>query len=123
MSVFRIGLLLFFVSVIVLAQNLARAEDLEAGKSGPKLFSSNCSMCHSSPRGLSGRMNNWALTDFLQKHYTGSQTAALELAAYLLVGGSYSSHGKHQPIASGSQQFLANQSTAPERPPESVPTR
>ncbi len=127
MSVFRVGLLLFFVSVvIVLGYNLARAENLETGKSGPKLFSSNCSMCHSSPRVLPKRMNNWALTDFLQKHYTASQTAAHELAAYLLAIDSHSSRGKQQPIASGHdpQQFLANQSTTPvERPPESVPTR
>jgi len=125
MSVFRVGLLLFFVSVvIVLGYDLARAENLETGKSGPKLFSSNCSMCHSSPRVLPKRMNNWALTDFLQKHYTASQTAAHELAAYLLATDSHT--GKQQPIASGDdfQQFLANQSTTPvERPPESVPTR
>ena len=127
MSVFRVGLLLFFVIVvIVLGFNLARAENLEAAKSGPKLFSSNCSMCHNSPRVLAKRMNNWALTDFLQKHYTASQTAAHELAAYLLAIDSHSSRGKQQPIASGHdpQQFLANQSTTPvERPPESVPTR
>ena len=91
MSVFRVGLLLFFVIVvIVLGFNLARAENLEAAKSGPKLFSSNCSMCHSSPRVLAKRMNNWALTDFLQKHYTASQAAAHELAAYLLAAGSHS---------------------------------
>jgi len=126
MSVFRVGLLLFFLSVVALGYNPARAENLETGKSGPKLFSSNCSMCHSSPRVLPKRMNNWALTDFLQKHYTASQTAAHELAAYLLAIDSHSSRGKQQPIASGHdpQQFLANQSTTPvERPPESVPTR
>jgi hypothetical protein len=99
---------------------------LEAAKSGPKLFSSNCSMCHSSPRGLSKRMNNWTLTYFLQKHYTASQTAANELATYLLVAGSHSSRGRQQPIASADdpRQFLPNQpSTLVERPPESVPTR
>ncbi len=127
MSVFRVGLLLFFVIVvIVLGFNLARAENLEAAKSGPKLFSSNCSMCHSSPRVLAKRMNNWALTDFLQKHYTASQAAAHELAAYLLAAGSHNPRGKQQPIANGDdpRQFLANQSTTSvERPPESVPTR
>jgi hypothetical protein len=128
MSVLRFGLKLFFVNVvIILGHNLARGENLEAGKSGLKLFSSNCSMCHSSPRVLPKRMDNWALTDFLQNHYTASQTAAHELAAYLLAVGSHSSpRGKQHPIASGNdpQRFLANQSTTPvERPPESVPTR
>ena len=114
MSVFRVGLLLFSVNVVILlAHNLARAENLEVGKSGPKLFSSNCSMCHSSPRVLPKRMNYWALTDFLQNHYTASQTAANELAAYLLAVGSHSSRGKQQRIASGADPQQANQSTQP----------
>jgi hypothetical protein len=116
MSVFRVGLVLFFVNAaMILEYDLAPAENLEAGKSGPKLFSSNCSMCHSSPRVLPKRMNNWALTDFLQNHYTASQTAAHELAAYLLAVSSHSSRGKPHRIASGGdpQQFLANQSTQP----------
>jgi hypothetical protein len=114
MSVFRVCLLLFSVNlVIILAHNLARAENLEAGKLGPKLFSSNCSMCHSSPRVLAGRMNNWALTDFLQNHYTASQTAANELAAYLLAVGSHSSRRKQHPIASGGDPQQANQSAQP----------
>jgi hypothetical protein len=126
MSVFRVGLLLFFLSVVVALGYVARAENLETGKSGPKLFSSNCSMCHSSPRVLAKRMNSWVLTDFLQKHYTASQTAAHEIAAYLLAVGSPSLRGKQQPIMRGDdpQQFLANQSITPvERPPQSVPTR
>jgi len=128
MSVFRVGWLLFFVSaVIILGHNLARAENLEAGKSGPKLFSSNCSMCHSSPRVVTKRMSSWALTDFLENHYTASQTAAHELAAYLFTEGSHNGpRGKRHPMASRNdpQQFLANQSTTPVlRPPENVPTR
>jgi hypothetical protein len=81
---------------------------------------------HRSPRVLQNRMNNWVLTNFLQKHYTASPTAAHELAAYLLAVDSRSSREKQQPISSADdpQRFLANQSTMPvERPPESVPTR
>jgi mono/diheme cytochrome c family protein len=114
MRIFRVGLLLFSVILAqILAHNLARAEDLEAGKSGPKLFSSNCSMCHSSPRVLAKRISNWALTDFLQNHYTASQTAANELAAYLLAVGSHSSRGKQHPIASEGDPQQANQPTQP----------
>jgi hypothetical protein len=123
-SVFRVGLLLCVLSFLVgLGCNLALTENLETGKSGPKLFSSNCSMCHSSPRVLPNRMNNWGLTNFLQKHYTASQTAAHELAAYLLAVDSRSSREKQQPIrGSDDPQQLATQSTMPvERPPESVP--
>jgi hypothetical protein len=112
MSILRVGLLLFFVNVvIILAHALAQAENLEAGKSGPKLFSSNCSMCHSSPRVVTKGMSSWALTDFLENHYTASQTAAHELAAYLLAVGSHPNpRGKKQhPIASGGDPQHANQ--------------
>src|SRR6266511_1623951 len=99
----------------------AQAENLEAGKSAQKLFSSNCSPCHNNPRTLSRRMNNWALTGFLQEHYTASQTAAYELATYLTAIGNQSFRGKQQPMARGDgpRQSWANQSGAPvERPPE-----
>src|SRR6266516_3883344 len=75
MSAFRVGLLVFMSINVVLGHSGAQAENLEAGKSAQKLFSSNCSPCHNNPRTLSRRMNNWALTGFLQEHYTASQTA------------------------------------------------
>jgi hypothetical protein len=84
MGVFRVGLLVFVTVALVLGDNLARAENLEAGKSAQKLFASNCSTCHSDPRKLSDRIDNWALTEFLQEHYTASPTAAYELATYLI---------------------------------------
>jgi hypothetical protein len=78
MSAFRVGLLIFIA--IVLGYNRVQAENLETGKSAQKLFSNNCSTCHSDPRGLSSHMSKWALTEFLREHYTASQTAASELA-------------------------------------------
>ncbi len=126
MSTFRVGLLVFMSINVVLGHSGAQAENLEAGKSAQKLFSSNCSPCHSNPRTLSRRMNNWALTGFLQEHYTASRTAAYELATYLTAIGNQSFRGKQQPMARGDgpRQSWANQSGAPvERPPESVPTR
>src|SRR6266516_1483779 len=98
MSVFRVGLLVFVTAALVLG-DLAHAENLEAGKSAQKLFASNCSTCHSDPRTLSSRMNNWALTGFLQEHYTASPTAAYELAAYLTAVGNHSPRGKQHPRA------------------------
>ncbi len=126
MTVFRVGLLVFVTVALVLGNNLARAENLEAGKSAQKLFASNCSTCHSDPRKLSSRIDNWTLTEFLQEHYTASPTAAYELATYLIAVGAHNPHGKRKPIARGDdpQQFLAHQSASPvERPPESVPSR
>ncbi len=121
MSVYRPAFLLFFAS-LMLGATLARAEDLEAGKSGPKLFSSNCSMCHTSPRTLAKRMDSWSLTDFLGKHYTASQTSANELAVYLLTISSHSPREKQGSVANGSPKFMATP-TAPPRPPGSVPTQ
>jgi len=123
MTAFWYRSLLFFAIITTLGTRLARAEDLEAGKSASKLFSTNCSICHSSPRTLLRRMDNWALTDFLQKHYTASQTAAYELATYLVAISSHSSRGKQQPNTNRSQQFLAHRSTMSPRPPERVPTQ
>ena len=121
---FRVGLLFF--TTVVLGCSRVQAENLEAGKSGPKLFSSNCATCHSDPRTLSKRMNHWALTGFLREHYTASQTAAYELAAYLIAVDNHSPRGKQHSMARDNepQQSWANQLSAPvERPPESIPTR
>jgi len=125
MSAFRIGLLTL-VSIGVLGLSRVQAEHLEAGKSAQQLFSSNCSSCHSNPRTLSRRMNSWALTSFLEEHYTASQTAAYELATYLTAIGYQSSRGQQQPMARGDglRQPPASQSRETvERPPESIPIR
>jgi hypothetical protein len=124
MSAFRVWLLIFIA--IVLGYNRVQAENLETGKSAQKLFSNNCSTCHRDPRGLSSRMSKWALTEFLREHYTASQTAAYELAAYLIAVSNHSPRGKQHPMARGNepQQSWANELSAPvERPPESIPIR
>jgi hypothetical protein len=61
----------------------ARAEDLDAGKSGARLFTSNCTACHRSPKGLVKRTSPRLLADFMQLHYTASRASAIELAGYL----------------------------------------
>ena len=64
----------------------ARAEDFEAGKSGAKIFESDCVTCHRSPRGLAKGMGSRALIDFLREHYTTGLGPANELATYLESG-------------------------------------
>jgi hypothetical protein len=126
MRAFRIALLVFVSICTVLGYSRTRAENLEAGKSAQKLFSSNCAQCHSNPRALARHMSNWALTGFLQEHYTASQTAAYELAAYLTAIGNKNSRETERPMArrDGPRQSWANQSGDPvERPPEIVPVR
>jgi hypothetical protein len=61
-----------------------RAEDLDAGKSGARLFATSCSSCHRSPRTLAKQTNAWSLAYFLRKHYTASSQQANVLTAYLL---------------------------------------
>jgi hypothetical protein len=124
MSAFRVELLIFIA--VVLGYNRVQAENLETGKSAQKLFSNNCSTCHSDPRSLSNRTSKWALTEFLREHYTASQTAAYELAAYLIAVSNYSPRGKQNPMGRGNepQHSWANELSAPvERPPESIPVR
>ena len=65
----------------------AHAEDFDAGKSAPQLFASNCSTCHSTPRGLAKRMNSRSLNSFLREHYTASRASADTLSAYLVAQG------------------------------------
>ena len=56
----------------------AGAEDLDAGKPPARLFSTNCTGCHNSPRGLARDMSARALSDFLRQHYTtGASTASV----------------------------------------------
>lgn len=112
--------LLFLAIIAILETKPALAEDLGAGKSAPKLFAADCSMCHSTQRSLPRRTDDASLVDFLQKHYTTNWKSAYELASYLLAVNSNARRGKQQPVASVSQRLTA---TSPLRPPESVPGR
>src|SRR5262245_19036606 len=91
-----VGLLLVSVMLVLNAQPL-RAQDLDAGKSGEKLFAANCTTCHRSPRGLAKQTNRLSLFLFLRQHYTASQTSAGELAAYLVATDSGTSRTKQKP--------------------------
>ncbi|MGJ5179112.1 cytochrome C [Bradyrhizobium oligotrophicum] len=78
-SAARLGaaaLLLFVVSG-------ARAEDLDAGKSGARLFADSCATCHRSARGLAKGRFRLTLYLFLQQHYTSSAASASALSTYL----------------------------------------
>ena len=78
----RAGAVITAVTTAMFDANMARAEDLDAGKTGPKLFATNCTSCHRTPKGLAKR-KGWFLAGFLQVHYTASRASASELAAYL----------------------------------------
>ena len=76
------GLLAVFACVPV------RAENLDQGKSGQKLFADTCVTCHKSAKGLANGRNSGALAGFLREHYTSSAQQAASLAAYVLGAGS-----------------------------------
>jgi mono/diheme cytochrome c family protein len=62
----------------------ARAqENLDAEKTGPQLFASDCQACHQRPQGLSKAGGIFGLKHFLSLHYTASERSAAVLADYL----------------------------------------
>ncbi|HKA75270.1 MAG TPA: c-type cytochrome [Xanthobacteraceae bacterium] len=73
--------------MLMLDAGPVRAQDLDAGKSGQRLFATNCAACHRTPRGLAKGRNRILLFYFLRQHYTASQTSAAELTAHLLAAG------------------------------------
>jgi hypothetical protein len=95
MKAFR--LCLWFSVAVALPGSALAQVDYSAGKSGPQLFSSDCSACHQSPGGLAKGRDAYTLSSFLREHYTTGGTSAGVLANYLAgVGG-------RQPPARGSQ--------------------
>ena len=54
----------------------ADAQNLEAGKPPSQIFSSTCSLCHKSSRGLLKSVSPGSLPGFLRQHYTTSTDMA-----------------------------------------------
>jgi hypothetical protein len=74
--------------IILVVCGPVRAEDLDAGKSGAKIFETDCSTCHRTPRGIARGKSARALADFLRAHYTTGRGPASSVAEYLVsVGG------------------------------------
>ena len=65
----------------------ADAQNLEAGKPPSAIFSSTCSLCHKSSRGLLKSVVPGSLPGFLRQHYTTSTDMAASMAAYVLSNG------------------------------------
>jgi hypothetical protein len=72
------------LAVVVLVTSVpARAQNLDEGKSGAKLFTDSCTTCHHSARGLAKGRFRLTLYMFLQDHYSTGSSSAWELASYL----------------------------------------
>jgi hypothetical protein len=61
----------------------AQAQNIDQGKTAPRLFADTCSACHRSPRGLAKGRYRLTLLMFLKEHYSTSSNTASELADYL----------------------------------------
>jgi mono/diheme cytochrome c family protein len=61
----------------------ARAQNLDEGKSGARLFADTCATCHHRAKGLTKGRFRLSLYLFLQQHYASNSSAAWELASYL----------------------------------------
>jgi mono/diheme cytochrome c family protein len=107
--------------IAALAGGSARAQDLDAGKSGAELFAASCANCHRSPRGLVKDRFSWTLSYFLQQHYTSSRGSVQALAAYL-----QSFDAPRVKSLPAGRKPLPPATSAPEpslRPPAPVPNR
>ena len=70
--------------IAVLTGRAANAQNLDQGKSAPKLFADGCAACHRSPRGLAKGRFKFTLYLFLKEHYASGPDSASELASYLV---------------------------------------
>lgn len=71
------------MAVAVIASPAGRAENLDQGKSGQRLFADSCAACHRSARGLAKGRFSVTLYLFLQQHYASNGTSAWALTSYL----------------------------------------
>ncbi len=99
----------------------ADAQNLEAGKSSSQIFSSTCSLCHKSARGLLKSVAPGSLPGFLRQHYTTSTDMASAMSAYVLSNGA-----ANAPVSGGNltrQGQDAKSGPKPSATPEPGPER
>src|SRR5262245_46677853 len=113
--------LLALAAIFVLSCSAAGAqENLDAGKSAPKLFAETCAACHRSAKGLAKGRFSFTLYFYLQKHYASNSSSAWALASYLeSVEG-----GKRAPTrAAAAAPAPTTSPRHPLRPPASIQNR
>src|SRR5689334_13993442 len=116
-------LALLAAAVVVLGCPMVIAQNLDAGKPAPKLFTETCAACHRSAKGLAKGRFSFSLYFYLQKHYASNSSSAWALASYLeSVDG-----GKRAPTrAAAAAPARASSDWSPHyslRPPASIPKR
>src|SRR4030081_2221163 len=84
MSSKKTGCGLLVVAVMAaLSGSAADAQNIDQGKSAPKMFSESCATCHRSARGLAKGRFSLTLYLFLQQHYASNSSSAWALTSYL----------------------------------------
>lgn len=115
-------LVLALGALAALAGKAVHAENLDQGKSAPRIFADSCTTCHHSPRGLAKGRFKVTLYLFLQQHYASNSSSAWALASYL-----ESVEGpQRRPSRAGATTQSPNHSPAARfslRPPMPVPNR
>ncbi len=83
-SVHKLGRGLFALGIAAaLTGAAAHAQNLDQGKSPPKLFADSCAACHHRARGLAKGRFSFTLYLFLKDHYASNSESAWALASYL----------------------------------------
>jgi mono/diheme cytochrome c family protein len=125
MPLHRSGRVLALAAIVMLSCSAAGAqENLDAGKSAPKLFAESCSACHRSAKGLAKGRFSFTLYLYLQKHYASNASSAWALTSYL----ESVDAGKRSPTRAAAATTPARASStwtshSPLRPPAPVPGR
>jgi hypothetical protein len=107
--------------IAVLTGTAANAQNLDQGKSAPKLFADGCAACHRSPRGLAKGRFKFTLYLFLKDHYASGPDSASTLASYLASVDS-NQRGPSRAAAKPSRSATGT-SRSSVRPPTPVPER
>ena len=113
------GLVALGVSGLFVAA-VARAENLDQGKSGAKLFADTCATCHHSARGLAKGRFSVTLYLYLQQHYASNGTSAWALTSYLE---SLDDAPRSRSRTASKKSAAGSSPQSSLRPPASVPQR
>jgi mono/diheme cytochrome c family protein len=122
----RLGRALAIAAIVMLSCTAAGAqENLDAGKTAPKLFAESCAACHRSAKGLANGRFSFTLYLYLQKHYASNSTSAWALTQYLeSVDGRKRSPTRAAAAATTPARTSSTWSShSPLRPPAPVPGR
>jgi mono/diheme cytochrome c family protein len=112
----------FLGAISVASGGAALAQNLDQGKSAPKLFADGCASCHHSARGLAKGRFSLTLFLFLQDHYASNSSSAWALTSYLESVDS-PKPGRSRAAAAKAAPPATSPSRSSLRPPAPVPVR